>query len=259
MKYFIGFLFLILAAPLFSQDTDQKDPVIPDYIDSAVMKMPDRELRGSKFAGYLISENNPRKAKYYYDLLIRDYADLPSTKKALRHYDIAANSVVKVGRQVPPFEISLLGGKGKISDKSMLGKYYLLHFWASWLGCSVAEIPEMNEVYKKYHEKNGFEIISFSFDTAESVIAPFYEKNWKLAERWRMPWLLAYVHGVSNVDSTFKSDLDLYDSDIGKKFELLNFPERILVGPDGKILAKHEDLSFTHFKEVLSRYFDDGN
>ena len=259
MKYANFFLVLFFAPALFSQVPEQKDSVFADHLDSALMKMPDRSYRAKMFAGFLVGEKNERKARYYYELLKRDYADFPSTKKALDIYDLLTNSPMKVGKRIPSFEIPLLGGKGTVSDTSMLGRYYLLHFWATWMGCSVAEIPDLHKAYEKYAGKKGFQIISISFDSTAACVAPLYEKGWKLEDKWKMSWLHAFAPGVFKANGEFKSDLGVYESGIAKKFVILGIPRLYLIGPDGKILAEIADLFGDKLDERLGEYLGDSN
>ncbi len=125
--------------------------------------------------------------------------------------------------------------------------------------CSVAEIPDLHNAYEKYAEKKGFQIISVSFDSTAASVAPFYEKGWKLKDKWKMPWLHAFAPGVFKPNGDFKSDLGVYESEIAKEFVILGLPRYILVGPDGKILAMDLDLRLDKLEETLGRYLSDSN
>ena len=60
------------------------------------------------------------------------------------------------------------------SIKNYAGKVVLVDFWATWCGPCRAALPEVKEIYSKYHAK-GFEIFGISFDkdkdTLNKVIA----------------------------------------------------------------------------------------
>lgn len=68
---------------------------------------------------------------------------------------------------------NILGTKPQIKFKAvddsevdlskMKGKVVLIDFWATWCGPCMMELPNVLDVYKKYHDK-GFEIIGISFD-----------------------------------------------------------------------------------------------
>ena len=68
----------------------------------------------------------------------------------------------------------------------MIGKVFLLDFWATWCIPCVAEIPNFQKVYKNFKDK-GFEIISVSFDSNLGIINQFRKK------KYSMPWFNTIV------------------------------------------------------------------
>ncbi len=61
------------------------------------------------------------------------------------------------GKKVPSFSMTALDGK-KITDKSLLGKAYVLDFWATWCGPCKAASPTMQQLHTTYAKK-GFVVI----------------------------------------------------------------------------------------------------
>ena len=101
-----------------------------------------------------------------------------------------------------------LGGK-VISLTDYRGKVVLLDFWAVWCGPCIGEIPNVKEVYEKYHDK-GFEVIGISLDDDEAVLREFIKENqlpWRQifdGEGWSGP--LAEKYGVRSIPAPFLLD-----------------------------------------------------
>ena len=75
------------------------------------------------------------------------------------------------------FSLSLLndttGSEIKLSD--FKGSVVLLNFWATWCGPCIVEIPEFNELYKKYKDQ-GFEILGVSVSDTKQQLEKFQKK-----------------------------------------------------------------------------------
>jgi len=70
---------------------------------------------------------------------------------------------VEVGKPAPEFQVAktLDGKPARIED--FRGKVLLLDFWATWCGPCRSALPNVYDLYQKYHEK-GFEILGISLD-----------------------------------------------------------------------------------------------
>ncbi|OFY94002.1 MAG: hypothetical protein A3K10_00205 [Bacteroidetes bacterium RIFCSPLOWO2_12_FULL_31_6] len=118
----------------------------------------------------------------------------------------------------PPDIISINPQGKTISLSSLKGKLVLICFWASLNKPSRIENRTMTSLYKNYHDK-GLEILSVSFDMKK--------------EDW-----ISAIHQDSLVWETNVSDLKGMHSQIATDYKLKNIPFNMLIGFDGKIIAK---------------------
>jgi thiol-disulfide isomerase/thioredoxin len=120
---------------------------------------------------------------------------------------------------------NILGTKPQIKFKAvdgsevdlskMKGKVVLIDFWATWCGPCMMELPNVLDVYKKYHSK-GFEIIGISFDRD-------IESLKKVTSKRGMNWPQYF-------------DGKVWDNDLGIYFGIQSIPTMWLVDKDGKIV-----------------------
>lgn len=138
-------------------------------------------------------------------------AQLAAQKEAKKVQD----SLV-AGASFPDFDEKDINGK-PLSIAKFKGKIVLVDFWATWCGPCVAELPNVLEAYKKYHDK-GFEVIGISLDKDEAKFKAF------IAEKG-MSWP-HYFDGLG------------WGSKLGQKYSIESIPATYLLDREGKIIAK---------------------
>lgn len=148
--------------------------------------------------------------------------------------DNSPNKRIKVGKQVPKFDIKDMDTGKLLTKQDLIGKYTLIDFWATWCGPCVQELPNIHNIYSKYKDSN-FQIIAISFDTNLEKVKTFREK------RYTMPWVNAL-------------ETKGFASEIAEDFEINGIPRPILVGPDGSILAVDMQLRYNNLEKTLEMY-----
>jgi len=172
-----------------------------------------------KYDNYVLEviENNP-------DSIVGHYAAM----------NLSPDRKIKPGNAVQLFSLRSIDDSALfISPEKLLGKYYLVDFWATWCVPCIEEMDRLHRVYNKYKGK-GFEIISVSLDEDPVKISKF--RN----EKWAMPWLNTAANSENN---------------ILKKFEITGIPNTILVSDSGVILKTGYDLRGRNLEHTLEKIF----
>ena len=121
------------------------------------------------------------------------------------------------GAPAPPIEATTLDGK-PLTLADFKGKYVLLDFWATWCGPCLGEIPQLQAVHEAFGKDDRFAILSLSVDEGIDEPKAFQEAR-------KLPWAQGFL-GVG-----------IHGPQPGR-FGVKAIPAFVLVGPDGKIVAR---------------------
>ena len=189
------------------------------------------QMMGAKFSG------NTEKFKEYYTTLTTEYAGTQYGKIAKERFVL--ESGIAVGKKIPFFSVTSLDDSTKTySSDGMKGKIFMIDFWAVWCGPCVEEMQTLHKAYEKYKGKKNFEILSLSYDASPNDVTKFRK------EKWAMPWLHSFLKGG-------------FESEVGKKFEVMGIPKPILVDENGTILAMEGELRGDNLDKTLAKYLSE--
>lgn len=151
----------------------------------------------------------------------------------VQHIDSRLRSTLIPGMEAPDIVMTDRDGNTrKLSD--LRGKVVLIDFWASWCRPCRMENPNVVRLYRRYLSK-GFDIFSVSLDNNRDA--------WlKAIEDDHLTW------------SNHVSDLRGWSSAAGRLYGIQSIPATVLVGRDGKILARNlrgEELE-NKLKEIFA-------
>ena len=155
--------------------------------------------------------------------LIGLFCCLINTSRAQQQDDydpeLAAQYAQFQGKTATDFSLEDLAGQ-KITLASLKGKVVYLHFWATWCGVCVGELPEL----KKLHARLQAEDPNIVF---VNVVIDSEKDKWKaLVAEYQVP-------GINVYEAASETDPKRTDRRYG--FEVL--PSYVIVGKDGKILG----------------------
>lgn len=131
----------------------------------------------------------------------------------------------------PDFTLKDLLGN-PVSLSSFQGDWVILDFWGSWCRYCIQGIPDMKELYAKYHPK-GLEIIGIDCNEPETA--------WiEALGKYQLPWINVYNPGGR-------------DSVVTQEYGIKGYPTKIVINPEGYIYETYlgEDPEFYKFIDEL--------
>lgn len=145
----------------------------------------------------------------------KDWPTSPFTKELVAMTE--KMKITAVGQLAP--EIALPNPSGQIVKLSSLrGKYVLIDFWAKWCGPCRKENPNVVRAYNRFKNK-GFEVYGVSLD------------------RNKQEWMQAIQE--DGLAWTQVSDLQYFNSQAARDYNIQAIPFSILLDKEGKIIAKN--------------------
>ena len=124
----------------------------------------------------------------------------------------------------------LTGDPVKVSGKTLdgqpfdisqyKGKVVVVDFWATWCGPCRAELPNLKNVYEKYHDK-GLEVVGVSLDENKDDLIKFLAEN-------HLPWKILVSTEAHHSG---------FDNPIADNYGISGIPTVFLMNRNGKVVS----------------------
>jgi thiol-disulfide isomerase/thioredoxin len=207
----------------------------PTLAQEALAKIPARStlwsIEPDLIGVALRNSGQPNAYADYVQQIIESHPDQRVRNLAKKEY--APNRAVMAGKPVPDFAlVSLDDQRTTYTNQALLGKVYMIDFWATWCVPCVEEMGNLHAVYEAYKDR-GFDILSLSLDDKPETVKEFRKGKWK------MPWLNSFAVGG-------------YQNETVKRFEISGIPKPILVDRAGRIIATGNDLRGANLRHTLA-------
>jgi thiol-disulfide isomerase/thioredoxin len=194
------------------------------YLSEYLHKADSSDRQKNAYAHYYLAEAYRSAGKYddaegEYKIILNNFSDVNPRLTQFVQGNMSmlgAERKLAVGNE--PIHFAVKGIKGeKLSPAEYKGKVLLIDFWATWCGPCIAEMPNVKNVYKKYHAK-GFEIVGISLDQSRDKLDAYIQQQ-------QIPWPQYF-------------DGKYWNNEIAQMYGIKSIPTTLLVDRSGKIRYK---------------------
>jgi len=115
------------------------------------------------------------------------------------------DGIVRIGDPAPDFKVVTDSGK-TVTRSNFGGKLLVLHFWATWCGGCVEEIPSL-EVFQREYGPQGVVVLGVSVDANEKLYRRFMDKfKVSYANSRDASWDIAASYGTFQLPESYIID-----------------------------------------------------
>ncbi len=107
---------------------------------------------------------------------IEEYLATLDERDRIRRRERIIESRVEAAGTYEPFQLARLDGE-MVDSADLEGKIAVLHFWGTWCGPCVVEMPEYQKFDERYRDDAEVAVLSISNDRTNDVIEEYLAKN----------------------------------------------------------------------------------
>ncbi|WP_419941451.1 redoxin domain-containing protein [Candidatus Palauibacter sp.] len=107
---------------------------------------------------------------------IEEYLATLDERDRIRRRDRILESRVEAAGTYEPFQLARLDGE-VVDSADLEGKIAVLHFWGTWCGPCIVEMPEYQKFDERYRDDAEVAVLSISNDRANDIIDEYLAKN----------------------------------------------------------------------------------
>ena len=107
---------------------------------------------------------------------IEEYLATLDERDRARRHERVLESRMEEAETYEAFELARLDGE-MVNSAGLEGKIAVLHFWGTWCGPCIVELPEYQEFDERYREDPEVHVFSISNDATNEIIEDFLAKN----------------------------------------------------------------------------------
>ena len=107
---------------------------------------------------------------------IEEYLATLDERDRIRRRERIIESRVEAAGTYEPFQLARLDGE-MVDSADLEGKIAVLHFWGTWCGPCIVEMPEYQKFDERYRDDAEVAVISISNDRTNEVIEEYLAKN----------------------------------------------------------------------------------
>jgi len=148
--------------------------------------------------------------------------------------------ILKSGRPFP-FSFTAEDIYGNTVTEASLGEHelFFVHYWATWCGPCIAEMPDLAQLEKDYGDRVGFLVLLGDFDNKSGAIDIYNN------------------HGFPDIENSITVCGTTFDDqhEIMKMMNIMYIPTTIIIDADGNMLEHLIGSQFENYAKYLDLHF----